>query len=433
MLGLILLSLPEGAWSLTEGAWPIVGVSLMLGVFLAALFQIVAAFLQSPRMKAIANEELAALLFTMVIIGFWLSADVFLNGMVEGIMGVSHSEQEWSAMQGLPTGHVDVAILQTDIFLGQFTNLYLRLALLDVFVSFMSTLSFNLGMLPGGIGIFSVHIAPYVPLSLVSQALTKVVDGIGMLALAIWGKKIILIFSKTVIPLIFLPLGIILRSNPFSRTTGSSIIALGFALYFTFPIIVMISYYMVFDIYGLDMSYSYVKHATAFKTEMTNEELGGWDSETSTGTGMIGDIYDSDTEIRSQHESSLGESPGKVAESVCGGNWLERLLCSADKMISGAPVVGGVYDTLKNVWRKMLDYSGGWLRFLLGEGSVLWPTSFIRAIYVALIDIVAKTAELFVIVTITTIFEIMVTVTMYRNIALLIGGEAEIAGITKLV
>lgn len=422
MLGLILLSLPEGAW-------PIIGVSLMLGVVLAALFQIVAAFLQSPRMKAVANEELAALLFTIVIIGFWLASDAFLNGIVEGIMGVSHSEQEWSAMQGLPTGHVDVAILQTDIFLGQFMGLYLRLAILDVFVSFMSTLSFNLGMLPGGIGIFSVHIAPYVPLSLVSQALTKVVDAIGMLALAIWGKKMILIFAKTVVPLIFLPLGIILRSNPFSRTTGSSIIALGFALYFTLPIIIMISYYMVFDIYGLEMSYSYVKHATAFKTEMTNEEIGNWE----TGEGMLGDIYASDAEIRSQHESSLGESPGRVAESVCGGNWLERLLCSADKMLSGAPVIGGVYDVIKNVWKKMLDYSGGWLRFLLGEGSVLWPTSFIRAIYVALIDIVAKTAELFVIVTITTIFEIMVTVTMYRNIALLIGGEAELAGITKLV
>jgi len=426
MLGLILLSLPDVAW-------PIFGISMMIAIFIAVIFQLAAAFFQSPRMKAVANEELAALLFTLVIIGFFLACDAFLHGIVTGIMTSSYSEQTWSEIQGMPTGHLDVAILQTEIFVGQFVNLYLRLAVLDVFVSFMSTLSFNLGMLPGGIGIFSVHIAPYVPLSLVSQALTKVVDGIGMLALAVWAKQMILIFAKTVVPLIFLPLGIILRANPFSRTTGSSIIAIAFALYFIFPIIVMISYYMIFDIYGLEMSYSFVKHATAFKTEMDIDEMGTWDPETRSGTGMVGDIYDSDSDIRSEHETSLGETPEAIAEDVCGGNWLEKLFCSFDRMISDTPVIGRYYDLIKDVMKKMLDYSGGWLRFLFGEGSILLPTSFIRIIYITLVDIVAKTAELFVIVTITTIFEIMVTVTMYRNIALLIGGEPEIAGITKLV
>ncbi len=426
MLGLILLSLPDVAW-------PILGVSLMLALFVAVIFQLVAAFLQSPRMKAVANEEIAAMLFTLVILGFWLVCDSFLHGIVSGIMTASYSELTWTEIEGLPTGHLDVAILQTEIFLGQFTNLYLRLAVLDVFVSFMSTLSFNLFMLPGGIGMFSVHIAPYVPLSLVSQALTKVVDAIGLLALAVWAKQMILIFAKTVVPLIFLPLGIILRANPFSRTTGSSIIALSFALYFIFPVIVMISYYMVFEIYGLEMSYSFVKHATAFKTEMTIGEIGEWNPDTSTGTGMVGDIYTSDSDIRSQHETSLGETPEAVVEDVCGDNWIERLFCSFDKMISSTPVIGPYYDLVKNVVKRMLDYSGGFVRFLFGEGSVLLPTSFIRIIYITLIDIVAKSAELFVIVTVTTIFEIMVTVTMYRNIALLIGGEAEIAGITKLV
>ena len=67
--------------------------------------------------------------------------------------------------------------------------------------------------------------------------------------MAIWAKQFILDFAKYSIPILLLPLGIALRAIPFFRTTGSSLIAICIILYFVYPLSIMLSSYMIFDVY----------------------------------------------------------------------------------------------------------------------------------------------------------------------------------------
>ena len=80
--------------------------------------------------------------------------------------------------------------------------------------------------------------------------------------------------------------------------------------------------------------------------------------------------------------------------------------------------------------KEMITYSGS---FFSSMGSILLPVGMTLGAYTFLTDIITKSAELFVAVIVATVLEIMITVTMYRNIALLIGGEAELPGLSKLV
>jgi len=112
------------------------------------------------------------------------------------------------------------------------------------------------------------------------------------------------------------------------------------------------------------------------------------------------------------------------------------LLCGVDKIISATTSIPIAGPAIKEAWdamMAMITYSGGFFSWLFGNGSILFPVGMTLGAYTFLTDIVAKSAELFVAVTVTTVLEIMITVTMYRNIALLIGGEAELPGLSKLV
>ena len=61
------------------------------------------------------------------------------------------------------------------------------------------------------------------------------------------------------------------------------------------------------------------------------------------------------------------------------------------------------------------------------------PNSASAGLYHFIIEEVNNLSPLVILITITTVLEIIFTVTMYRNLSLLMGGEAEIIGLTKIV
>ncbi|MEM3422573.1 MAG: hypothetical protein QXF35_02340 [Candidatus Bilamarchaeaceae archaeon] len=428
----MLLSFPLILMSLPTGAWQIIGICLVISIALALMFYIFASITQHPDHKALAQENIAAFIFSLVIILFWLSFDSFLFNVISAL--INTAEVQSGMFKGLPIGHINLALLQLEVFRNELFSLYLRLALIDFFLGFMSTLSFNLGTLPGGIGLFSLYIAPYGGIGLISNALTTVVDGVGLLVLAVWGKSLLMIFVKNVIPLVLLPFGIVLRSNPFTRTTGSTIIAVCFALYFVYPLAVMLSFYTIFDVYGLKFDYNYIEQASPFKTQMSQSDI----------NNMINDIKNKDQAIQEKMGSEKGAEAASAAKNACGiidsdsnlAKAAKYMLCAVDKLVkvsTNIPVVGPFLDAIWQATKEMITYSGGFLKYLFGSGSILFPVGMTLSIYTLLTDQIVKLAELFVVVTVSTVAEIMITVTMYRNIALLIGGEAELPGLSKLV
>jgi len=415
-----------------------IGVAFSLGIVIAVLFRLVAAITQHPEHKALANEELAAVLFSAFIIAFWVGMDTFLQNLINAL--VNMPMVTGVPFQGLPTAHLDLAAVQLSVFQSELMSLYLRLSLIDFFIGFLSTLGFNLGTLPGGIGFFSLYIAPYGGFGLISNALAKIIDGVMLLGLTTWSKQMLIILAKTAIPLIFLPLGLIMRAIPFTRTTGSTIIAVCFAIYFVYPLAVSLSFYLLFDVYHLEFDKTYIESVSPFKTQMNDTDI----------TTLVKDTQTNDQNLQEKigTDNKGGVVEGSISQA-CGINpndglttkAAKYLLCGVDKIMSGVvsatkttlPGVSNAIETAWNAMKAMITYSGGFFSWLFGKGSILFPVGMTLGAYTFLTDIVAKSAELFVAVTVTTVLEIMITVTMYRNIALLIGGEAELPGLSKLV
>ncbi|MBI2079853.1 hypothetical protein HYT84_03740 [Candidatus Micrarchaeota archaeon] len=74
--------------------------------------------------------------------------------------------------------------------------------------------------------------------------------------------------------------------------------------------------------------------------------------------------------------------------------------------------------------------------FGLGMLSFFWggtPYGPVGGMYYFIVEEVVMVSQFVILVLITSVFEIIITITMYRNISALIGGEIDIVGLSKLV
>ncbi len=420
--------------TMPASALPLIGVSLAIGVMVAALSYMIAYFMQSPQMVALAKEELAALLFTVFIIFFWFTFDTALNGIVTGVLTASlpDSLMEFAqgdlTSQGLVQNHLNLALGSLSILDTQLKAAYIDLYLYEALIGFLSTITFPLGSPFPAVAIISFSLAPFTGLVMLSNAHTMIVETVGYLVTIIWGKEFILIFARDAVPLFLLPLGIVLRALPFFRKTGSSIIAMSFALYFVLPLAMLLSNYLIFDVYvPPDFTYT-PSAATLFDSDRDQGEIeGAIQSASNPESGPAEHMLKQWTEVPSVVEETYDDPT-----DACVGNILIRFLCSAKNFLgTAAEVVGSFLATIWQIWKFMMGMTGDF--FMTAFNNPLLPASASAGLYHFIIMEINNVSPLMILIIVTTVVEIIITVTMYRNIALLIGGEPEIIGITKLV
>ncbi len=413
MLPLLQSIVPESAASFMG---PVIFSSLFLAGIVAALFYMIASFLQSPQMKAVANEEFAAFLLSIFIILFWFTSDAFLNGITLGLLG--GDLPAGYVPENISSAHVEFAIATTDVFISKLKHLYFSMYLYEILIGFLSTISFPFGMILAGPSIVSFSLMPFVSLGMLSNAHTSVVETIGLITAAMYAKEFILLYMRDVVPLILLPLGLVLRAFPFSRTTGSSLIAVCFAGYFVLPLAVLFSHYVIFDLYDPQELVYTPTVLSPFKTSMTEEELEEFQEGTRDEGRSLEDQY---------HTTPVAEEVATSEE--CAGF---EILCSGFKLIKGIWEAGvSFFKTVINVWLFMMGFMGDFF-WSVGTNPI-FPTSSSAGLFHFIIREVEHISQFVVAVLLMTVVEVIITLTMYRNIAILIGGEAELAGITKLV
>ena len=420
--------------TLPPAAYPIIGLSLAIGVLLVALAYMVAYALQSAQMIALAKEELAALVFTAFIILFWLSFDTILNGLVSGTMMATLPEglgdfatSTSEASGGLNEGHIHLAIGSLEILEQKLRESYIDLYLFEALIGFLSTISFPLGSPLFAVNIISFSLAPFTGLTLLSAAHTTVVESVGYLIMVVWAKWFIVVFARDSIPLFLLPLGIVLRAFPILRRTGSSLIAMSFAFYFVFPLSVILSNYLIFDVFEpADFAYTPAS-ASFFDTDQSQryyqEKIDeGRDAE----HGPAHELFE---RFRAP---SVVEQTYQDPLSGCVGNIIVRFYCSAKSFFTtAASAVWGFISTIWTIWKFMMGMTGDF--FKTAFNNPLMPASASAGLYYFIIREVSMVSPLLILVMVMTVMEIVITVTTYRNISILIGGEAELIGLTKIV
>ena len=131
------------------------------------------------------------------------------------------------------------------IIMPELVGGYRKLLWLEVFYGFLSTLSFSISptlLLIKAIDFHIANIVPAVYLNLFLEANTFLSDTLGTVIMAFVAQELLLRFIEFSVPALFLPLGVAMRAFPFTRKTGSTIIAFCFAAYFIYPISILINW-----------------------------------------------------------------------------------------------------------------------------------------------------------------------------------------------
>jgi hypothetical protein len=418
---------------LPEAARYAIATSLGLGIGIAAIMYLVAYLSQHPPIFAIAKEELAATIFSVIIVLFFISSSVTLDPLVNALISPAPAAGFGAAPQitseplsDLSSSHVTLALACLDILFHKLKEMYTSMYLFEALIGFLSTISFPLGSPQFGTAIISFSLMPFDGLVLLSNAHTIIVESIGQLMTLIWAKEFLLLFVRDVIPIIFLPIGLIFRAFPFFRTTGSSIIAICFAGYFILPLAIIFSNFLIFDIYQpSDFIYA-------------PEQMGPYSGDISEVdvTKEITDSRKKGNEILNEFAKEDVIKSTKTT-SECEGNPVSEMLCSIGHFIGG--IASGVWTfakTIFGIWVFMMGMTGDFLSFItnfFSAESPFLPASASAGLYFFIIDAVVAHGQFLVVVVFTSLLEIIFTITMYRQISMLIGGELEIAGLTKLV
>jgi len=408
---------------LPDSAKIAIGAALGLGVVVTALTYMLASVLQHPPLFAIAKENLSTLIYSAVIISFWVASSATIDPLVRATLSSSDFEAG-TPLSELSTSHVTLAIASTEIMIHKLREMYVSMYLYEALIGFLSTISFPLGSPIPGAAIISFSIMPFDGLNLLSNAHTVIVEAIGQMMTFVWAKQFILIFARDAIPLIFFPLGLVFRSIPTFKTTGSSIITICFAGYFVLPFAVLFSNYLIFDIYAPANfnSFSYSPQtAGAYRTSMTQDEVTQEiDLAKKNGSNEILKLFNSAPPLQQT-----------LSEESCPGGGVSKFLCSfGNTIIKVKDVVVGFAKNVWNIWKFMVGMTGD---FLSVWANPLLPSSATAGLYYFIIDAVVAESQFLVLVLVSSLVEIIFTITMYRNIALIIGGELEIAGLSKIV
>jgi len=130
------------------------------------------------------------------------------------------------------------------IILRKLVNAYVNLMMMEFIYGFFSTAGLHFTIVTPILLEIGIGTIPHIALTPIVEFNTTVTDLVGTAITAMMGKKMLLAFIEESAIEVFLVLGLFLRVFPFTRKTGSTVIALVFAAYFVFPISILISQQM---------------------------------------------------------------------------------------------------------------------------------------------------------------------------------------------
>ena len=412
-------------------------LALLFGVIWVILFYFPGYFLQHPPLQAAAKEEFTALIMSFIIVIFWVATAQFFSDLSAGIINqagvsgaggggtVSYFDVKADQFRFTPT-HLDIAYGSLEIFIAKLKTQYTSLYLFEVLIGFLSTVSFPIGSPLPAVNIISFSLMPYDGLSMLSNAHTVVVEAIGYLMTSMWAKEFIVSFAKNVVPTILFPLGIVMRAFPWYRATGSSLIAICAVVYFIYPLAVIFSNYLVFDVYK----------PSTFLFTPDEKAVSVFDIQGQTAAEKAEKIKQVQEEQKKEAKHFLEQFDADKdvirasKNPACQSDYFPNFLCSISNVITGA--FGLIWETAKTIgtiWWTMMKFTFDWSFFALGG----LPSDAASGLYRFVVEEVINLAQLIVITIVSSVIEIIITITMYRTIAEIIGGEVEIIGLSKIV
>ncbi|MCX8175196.1 MAG: hypothetical protein N3E51_03255 [Candidatus Micrarchaeota archaeon] len=470
---------------------PAIIAAFGIAAFITALSYMMSEIFSMPSLKAFSKLELRELAVSAIIVIICILLtipngifDKVGHGLVPKTAGMPKSCPEWTKFHGELRGDPingyyyekgNFAIGQADYFIGcrwsfwdiiavgvpyalsdnngvllpALVGRYLRLMIFEILSGFLGTLSIEINVMIWGVPQveFEIHniILP-IFFSFINEANTVIVDLLGTLIGGAAAQKILLNFIDLTALNYFLPLGILMRVFPFTRKTGSTIVAVAFAAYFIFPLTILLNWHMwnMVDSPPLCSDPAYKKVGESCQTDQeccTNScyedkcQPAVSDFLDATSSFLLCEEAIDNPALSSRLETILSEE-GKKEEEYISKLKNEKLAQNDPSTKTQVRLkrdmeekdrIGKLneeqYDRgTQNVFiQRMKDATGA----IVSAGPRFAFRQFEHA--------TAETGKLLALMFLFIINSIVVTLTLLKDFSILIGGEPRLLGITKLV
>lgn len=444
---------------LGDPMFKLVGIALAFAVSLIALSYMAGNFFNMPSLKGFAKLELSDLIVTcaIILIAFALATPggVF-DHMSQGFM-VSDPGHNMtcadSPLNGMP------AFAQAEYFLGcnpkvELTSLsvkssgvllprlgtaYGSLMVNEMFIGLLSGFSTNLEIyIPEIASKVNIGMIPFIAMGPLNDVHTVLVDAVGVAYGAVAAQKMLLVFIGEAALPFFLPFGLLLRAFPFSRKTGSTVLAVVFAAYFIYPTTILINeqiWVMVVNPQpGTDNSCQ-----TNGKTCSVNSECCSLNCRNVTATSrqcitLLTDFQDytsvfglcsSHPEIKTSDDinAALGTDAADYDKRM-GATYFNSQGINTPSTQSEARISSGWTEA-----GRKLDLMTSALK------GLTWPTpkGAIENTFAVVDRLVSDAMQFTILTMLFLLIEIIITMTLMKDFALLIGGEPRVFGMSRLV
>jgi hypothetical protein len=295
----------------------------------------------------------------------------------------------------------------------------------------------------------NVHeVLPFAFVTPINEAHTLIVDVTGTLVAATMTQKMLLDFIETAVPSFILPLGVLMRAFPFTRKTGSTILCFGIAAYFIYPLSVLLNARI----------YDMLENPVCASGSKGVGETCSLDSECCSNSCRGGECASPITDF-TEYESTIAicQDTNKLATLDAASNKLQQIedvnkkyikKLVEEKIVStakGSKTQDNLYAGVEEI-NRVREVKSNWATESLGVAELVITSPFKFAWWVlkgigqgfaggpGLFEHIAMdTAKYLVLITLFIVIEIVVTLTLFKDFALLIGGEPRLMGITKLV
>ena len=217
LLFMISLSFAAPAWH------EAVAVAIFASILLLLVIYMLAFGFGIDSLKATTKEEFYQLIITVVLVVVLFSLDEITNSLSPFFSG-----------EAVPQSIQDVALNRLDTVSGNMSSIYTNLYDFSFNVAHQSSKSFYCNLLSVG-----VSISPCAAYGMVLPPVSLAVQAVSLAIAELQALSLLLELGVRYSFVVFLPLGLLLRSLHFTRGAGGLFIALGISLYLILPLSIL--------------------------------------------------------------------------------------------------------------------------------------------------------------------------------------------------
>ena len=453
---------------LGDPTYRLVGIALAFVVSLIAISYMAGEFFNMPSLKGFAKLELSDLAVTSAIIiiavALAMKGGVF-DLMSQGFMVPDPNQNMTCAGSSL---NYTPAFAQAEYFLGcnpkvqivtpspsspspinvtyagvlgpRLATAYGSLMVNEMFIGLLSGFSTNLEIyIPEIASKVNIGMVPFIAMGPLNEVHTVLVDAVGVAYGAVAAQKMLLVFIyESALPF-FLPFGLLLRAFPFSRKTGSTVLAVVFAAYFIYPTSILINEQIWVMIVNPQpdpgSSCKTNGYACGANSECCSLNCGG-PAGAMTCLTPLTDFQD--------YTSVFGvclSHPGITSDQINAS--LNNDATSYDQRMTQTYFSPQDINAYPNASTKSeARIYDGWaeinrkIGLVTGTGSgLVWPTPqhAIENTFTTIDKLVSDAMQFTILTMLFLVIEIIITMTLMKDFAMLIGGEPRVFGMSRLV